>query len=444
MKETFKQYIREKKLFTPSEKILLAISGGIDSMVLLHLFADAGYRFGVVHCNFNLRGEDSDGDEQFVGDQVLKLGVPFFTGNFDTKEHASVQGISIEMAARELRYRYFEEVRKSNSFDYIATAHHKDDLLETFFLNLSRKTGIKGLTGIKEKAGKVIRPLLFASRQEIVDYAALHAIGKREDSTNSELIYQRNFIRHKVLPLLSELNPAFRKNLYESILNLRDAEEVYSGYLKQEQLKVMSYEGQTPVINIRNLLNTPFPKILLLEILAEYGFNSSISAQVYSCLDSESGRLFYSGKHRLVKDRQALYITPLPDTDDHYYYIEEGDMELFAPFEITIQQLKAENFRMDRSKDIALIDKEKVEFPLLIRKWKAGDYFQPLGMTGFKKLSDFLIDEKVPLHNKENVWLLCSGQQVVWVMGYRLDNRFRITADTRQILKIALNKTAGF
>src|SRR5690554_6284818 len=268
MKETFKQYIREKKLFTPSEKILLAISGGIDSMVLLHLFADAGYRFGVVHCNFNLRGEDSDGDEQFVGDQVLKLGVPFFTGNFDTKEHASVQGISIEMAARELRYRYFEEVRKSNSFDYIATAHHKDDLLETFFLNLSRKTGIKGLTGIKEKSGKVIRPLLFASRREIDNYAQQEGVETREDASNSEVVFQRNFIRHKVLPELSGMNPAFKRNLAQTIRHLREAESVYTYYLNIEREKVISFQESIMIVNIDRLLQTPFPKVLLFEILS--------------------------------------------------------------------------------------------------------------------------------------------------------------------------------
>ena len=237
MLEAFLRNCRDKQLFNPGQKVLLAVSGGIDSMVLLYLFEKSGFDYGIVHCNFQLRGDESDGDEEFVKREVLIHGVPAFFQTFDTKEYAQINGISIEMAARELRYDFFEKTRKEHNYDFIATAHHSDDLIETFFLNLSRKTGIKGLTGIKDKTGHIIRPLLFAGRDEIEAFAAGKTIEFREDSTNSEVVYQRNFLRHKILPLFTELNPSFKKNVLASIENLRDAENVYTGYFDSEKTK---------------------------------------------------------------------------------------------------------------------------------------------------------------------------------------------------------------
>lgn len=438
MLEKFRDFILNKQLFDPSQKILLAVSGGIDSMVLLHLFEQTEFNYGVVHCNFQLRGIDSDGDEKFVEERVLNHGVPFFSTRFETVEYARINGISVEMAARELRYRYFEEVRNEHSFDYIATAHHRDDLLETFFLNLSRKTGIRGLTGIKEKTGHIIRPMLFASRREIEDFARANFIEKREDASNSEVVYQRNYIRHRVLPVLCDLNPAFKNNLYETVGNLREAEEVYVWFINDQKNKVVSFQQGNPVIDVELLIKSPFPKVLLFEILSEYNFNPKVAEQVFAGLKSESGRIFYSKSHRLVKDRSQLFLTSLNGQEERTYYIEQGDMELFGPFDLTIQQVNAEHFRLDKSPLVACIDSDKVEFPLLIRKWQQGDYFQPLGMSGFKKLSDFLIDQKIPLHRKENTWLLCSGQKIVWVIGHRIDNRFKVTPETRQVLKVEI------
>ncbi len=439
MLERFRDFIQNKKLFDPGHKILLAVSGGVDSMVMLHLFELSEFNYGVVHCNFQLRGADSDADKKFVEEQVLNHGVPFFSTCFDTVEYARINGISIEMAARELRYRYFEEVRSSNNFDFIATAHHRDDLLETFFLNLSRKTGIRGLTGIKEKSGSIIRPVLFASRMDIEGFARENFIEYRDDITNSDVVYQRNFIRQKILPALSMLNPAFKNNLFETIGNLRDAEDVYNYYLDAEKQKVVSMQENNMVIDIDLLIDSPFPRILLFEILAECNFNPKVAGQVYTGLAGDSGRTYYSKSHRLVKDRNHLFITSHPAADERIYYIEEGDMELFAPFDLTIQLLNRDNFRLDKSPLVACIDAATIEFPLLIRRWKQGDYFQPLGMSGFKKISDFLIDEKVPLHQKESTWLLCSGQKIVWVMGRRIDNRFKITSATREVLKIEIS-----
>ncbi len=438
MLDKFTDFIKQKQLFNPDQKILLAVSGGIDSMVLLHLFERSEFNYGVVHCNFQLRGTDSDEDEKFVEEQVLNHGVPFFCTRFDTEDYARINSISIEMAARELRYRYFEKVRLENNFDFIATAHHKDDLLETFFLNLSRKTGIKGLTGIKEKAGDLIRPMLFASRMEIESYANANYVEKREDVTNSEVVYQRNFIRHRVLPVLSELNPAFKNNLFDTIGNLRDAEEIYTYFLNVEKQKVVSMQENNMIIDVELLLKSPFPKILLFEVLSDYNFNAKVANQVFRGLAGESGKTFYSKSHRLVKDRRHLFLTLLPMQEEQIYYIEEGDMELFTPFDLNLQRISSKDFSINKSPLVACLDFDKIEFPLLIRRWKKGDYFQPLGMTGFKKLSDFLIDQKIPLHRKENTWLLCSGQKIVWVMGHRIDNRFKITHQTRQVLKIEI------
>lgn len=440
MQIRFLEYINEKHLFEPRQKILLAVSGGIDSMVLLHLFEKSDFDYGVVHCNFQLRGDDSFNDEEFVKNQVLLHGVPFFNTRFETEEFAKVNGISIEMAARELRYNYFEKVRVENNYDFIATAHHQDDLLETFFLNLSRKTGIRGLTGIKEKTGQLIRPLLFASRKEIENFAQVNYIGFREDRTNSEVVYQRNFIRHRILPVFSELNPVFKNNLSETINNLRDVEDVFSFFIQKEINNVISVDGNEVSVSIEKLKHFAFPEVLLFEMLTPYNFNANVIQQVFKSLENLSGKQFFSKTHRLVKDREHLFITPLSEPENRIFYIESDDIEIFAPFDLTIEKTSVEGFEIIKSSNFACLDLKKLEFPLLIRKWKQGDYFQPLGMTGFKKVSDFLIDEKIPVHQKENTWLLCSGQKVVWVMGHRIDNRFKITEETRQVLKIEIKE----
>lgn len=439
MLDKFLQNIEKKLLVKPKQKVLLATSGGIDSMVMLHLFERSGYDYGIVHCNFQLRGKESDGDEQFVRDEVLRHGAPVFFETFDTEEYARLSGISIEMAARELRYEYFERIRKENGFDLIATAHHQDDLIETFFLNLSRKTGIKGLTGIKEKSGCIIRPLLFAGRDDIENYAAKHYIDYREDSTNREVVYQRNFVRHKILPLFSELNPSFKKNFLASVENLKDAESVYLGYIQDAKEQIVKKEEQQLEISINELLRSKFPKTLLLEILAEYHFNATVVDEVFSVLNSDSGKQFYSKTHRLVKDREKLYVFPVKEEQKSIFYIEETDQKLETPLNLYIEKLDASDFEIIKRSDVACIDLDEIEFPLLIRKWKQGDYFQPLGMTGFKKVSDFFIDQKIPIHEKENIWLLCSGKKIVWIMGRRLDNRFKVTRETNRVMKIEIS-----
>jgi tRNA(Ile)-lysidine synthase len=439
MLNRFLENITAKQLFEPKQKVLLAVSGGIDSMVMLYLFEKSGFDYGIVHCNFQLRGDESDQDEEFVKKQVLIHGVPSYFKRFDTEEYAQINGISIEMAARDLRYEYFEKIRVEHHYDLIATAHHSDDLIETFFLNLSRKTGIKGLTGIKDKSDKIIRPLLFASRGEIEKFASENCIEFREDSTNIEVFYHRNFLRHRILPLFSELNPSFRKNLLASIENLKDAETVYSGFFENEKQKVVESAADSQVIEIDNLKKSAHPKLLLLEILLEFNFNPAVVEEVFQSLDGDSGKQFYSKTHRLVKDREKLFISLVQEKENKIYYIEAIDLKLIEPFNIKFEKLAGKDFKVRKEKNFACLDVEKLEFPLLIRKWQQGDYFQPLGMTGFKKVSDFLIDEKIPVHEKENTWLLCSGNKIAWIMGHRIDNRFKVTPKTLFIYKMEIS-----
>ncbi len=288
----FFENIKKNRLFEPHHKILLAVSGGIDSMVMLNLFEKSNFNYGVVHCNFQLRGADSDKDEDFVRQHVLVHGTPFFN-RFETEEYADLNGISIEMAARELRYRYFEQIRAENNFDFIATAHHLDDLLETFFLNLTRKTGIRGLTGIKEKSGQLIRPMLFTNRKEIEDFARESFISFREDRTNSEVVYQRNFIRHRIFPLFLSMNPAFDSNLAETIKNLRETEEVYTFFIEKEKEKIISQSENELSVEIEELLKSPFPDTLLFEILSPFNFNPKVSTQVFQSLLNPPGKQFF-------------------------------------------------------------------------------------------------------------------------------------------------------
>lgn len=438
MYDQFIKNIKEKPLIKRGQKVLLAVSGGIDSMVMLHLFERSEFEYGIAHCNFQLRGAESDGDEVFVREQVEQHGTSAHFETFETTEHAKLKGISIEMAARELRYEFFERIRKEYEYDRIVTAHHQDDLIETFFLNLSRKTGIKGLTGIKEKKGKLIRPLLFASREDIEKYASENYISYREDSSNSDVVYQRNFLRHKILPLFSELNPAFKKNFMASVENLKAAYDVYAAAVGSEINEILTEEKDQLLISISALQQSVHSKTVLLEILSGYGFNASVVDAVYQSLNNVSGKQFFSKTHRLVKDRDALFIQEITNDEDRVYYIEEDDMELFTPFDISVERVDGRDFTIIEDANIACVDLDEIEFPLLMRKWQQGDYFQPLGMTGFKKVSDFFIDRKMPLHEKENTWLLCSGKKIVWIMGRRLDNRFKVTPSTKQVLKIQI------
>lgn len=434
----FSQYYSGNQLFQHSDKILLAVSGGIDSMVLWRLFEEAGLTYAVAHCNFHLRGDDSNQDEAFVREKADELGVKLYVTHFDTREYAAAAGISIEMAARQLRYDWFEETRREGNYKWIATAHHLDDMLETFFINLVRKTGIRGLTGIKPKSGYLVRPLLFANRSEIEAFAQSGEIEYRTDITNEDVVYQRNFIRHRIIPELEKLNPAFRNNLSETMENLRQAEE-FNDYETARQIRKISNPKNPDEITISSLLKQAFPDQLLFAWMTRYGFNPSIIKEVYSHLEGEPGRQFYSRTHRLVIDRNTLIVTPKPENSEEIFYLEQSDTWLGHPIQMTITRHGASGFRIIPDPRTACLDEDKLEYPLTLRKWTTGEYFQPLGMQGFKKISDFFIDQKLSIPEKENTWILYSGGKVVWIVGYRIDNRFKITQETKNVVQLSLD-----
>jgi tRNA(Ile)-lysidine synthase len=435
----FTHFIENNKLFKPADRVLLAVSGGIDSMVMWKFFEDARYDYAVIHCNFQLRGADSDEDEELVIRIAGQRGIKLFVKKFDTREYALLMGISVEMAARELRYKWFEEIRTEENFRYLATAHHLDDLLETFFINLIRKTGIKGLTGFRPKSGRIIRPMLFTNRQEIEACAAQKNIEFRTDITNNELIYQRNYVRHHIIPGLEKLNPAFRNNLAVTILNLREVEDFYQTEVNRQIKRITNHEGDYHEITISDLMKLPHPRQVLFEWMNQFGFNPPTIEQVFINLEADPGRQFYSKTHRLVIDRNKLIVAETTMDTNQVFYIEKNDLEIFNPIHLTMNHLKIENTKIDPDPRLAFLDFDKLQFPLIIRKWVDGEYFQPLGMEGFKKISDFFIDQKLSLPEKENTWIIYSGNKVAWITGLRIDNRFKITSETKNVLFIGLH-----
>lgn len=435
----FLSYIDKHQLFEKSSRILLAVSGGIDSMAMIHLFNECEFHFALAHCNFKLRGKESDQDEAFVRDTSQMLNARLFVKCFQTADYAKDKGISIQMAARELRHDWFENIRQSEGFEWIAMAHHRDDLIETFFINLVRGTGIEGLTGIKPKSGNIIRPLLFASRQLIKKYVEDNHIAFREDSSNLSVKYSRNKIRHKVLPALREINPGFDETLMKDIKHLNAVKSLYDDIVKERKEKVVSHEDELTVIDIPLLKQLCFPlDIFLYRFLSPFGINETQLENLMDSLDGESGKTFITDHYKIVKDRQKIIVTE-PDherNDFLRFYIEEGVKALDKPLRMEFRVLEAENYKIDPDHQVAQLDKDKLKFPLILRKWLPGDYFIPLGMNGFKKLSDFFVDQKLSLIEKENVWLLVSGNDIVWIVGYRVDDRYKITQDTKQVMKI--------
>jgi tRNA(Ile)-lysidine synthase len=441
MLQRFISYVKENALFSKTDTILVGVSGGIDSVVLLDLLDKAGFSVAIAHCNFRLRGAESDGDEKLVADLARKYDVPLFKSAFDTADYALENKISIEMAARDLRYNWFGMIRTTHHFDCIAVAHHRDDQLETFFLNLARGTGLTGLTGMHPINGKIVRPLLFASRGEIEKYRHENFLDFREDSSNQSTDYQRNKIRHSLLPVMDDLNPSFREGLIKTMGYLEDVSKIYDRAIQQAWERVAFRNGNDYLISIAELkLLNPITTYLF-EFLKPYGFNNAVVGEIVLSLDGISGKQFISPTHRLVRDRESLILTPILPENRKQFYLEEGMKELLFPVHLKITvATKKDKFKIPDSQFIACIDRDHVQFPLLIRRWQPGDYFKPLGMNGLKKISDFFIDLKLSLPEKENVWILANGEQVVWIIGRRLDDRYKITSHTQNILKLELIK----
>ena len=437
MIQRFVNYIKDNQLFNKNETILVGVSVGIDSVVLLDLLDKSGFSAAIAHCNFRLRGNESDQDEQLVVELSEKYDIPLYKTAFNTADYALEHKISIEMAARELRYRWFESTRLTHHFDWIAVAHHRDDQLETFFLNLCRGTGLTGLTGMRPVNGKLVRPLLFASREEIEKYRIDHHLDYREDASNMSLDYQRNKIRHNLLPLMETLNPSFRDGLIRTMGYLEDISRICDLAIRQAWERVAIRRGKEYHLSIAELKLLDPISAYLFEFLKPFGFNSLVVSDIISSIEGISGKQFLSHSHRLIHDRGSFILIPLKNSERNHFYLEEGGHEMSIPVHLKIgTSPRRDNFKIPDSRFVACIDREKVQFPLLIRKWKRGDYFKPLGMSGFKKLSDFFIDSKLSLSEKEKVWIVANGEQIVWIIGHRLDDRYKITTATNQVLKL--------
>ncbi len=436
MLTAFKNFIFRKDLFDPTDRILLAVSGGLDSMVMLNLFQEAGYRMGVAHCNFQLRGDASNGDEEFVKQYCGRFKIEFFGQRFSTKNYAEEAHLSIQMAAREQRYTWFGEVMEEKKYHWLATAHHLDDNLETVLLRWTKGAGLDQLTGIPLKNGKVIRPLLFATRELILNYANEHKIAWREDVSNATDDYPRNFIRHQLIPRLKEINPSLEVTFGNSLDKMKGAHELMERGLGQLKDTITKTEGQKFMIDKTLLMLLQHPAFVCHEWLRPLGFEWDRCVQLVSALDSSPGKQFLSTTHQAVIDREFIIVTPRQEWS-HEILIEEGQGKaVLGPWVLTIQSVTGN--KIEGGENLGTVDAALIRFPLLWRKWRNGDAFSPLGLGHRKKLSDFLIDEKVPLTQKHSVTVVESAGEIVWVVGFRVDDRFKVTSRTTSVIRMQL------
>jgi tRNA(Ile)-lysidine synthase len=439
LEETFPEMV--------SKKLLLAISGGVDSMVLLDLLSKTDADVYLAHCNFKLRGKEADDDEAFVRSEAKKYGKTLHVAQFDTKTYASMHKCSIQMAARELRYNWFNDLMKEKEYDYLLTAHHADDNLETFFINLSRGTGINGLCGIPEKSNHILRPLLPFSKEDVFTYATEQKLRWREDHSNEDTKYLRNKIRKELVPLLKEINPAFLERFSSTLDHLKQTNELVGEAMKIVRDKVIEKkEVKDPSVihfKIKDLLEFSNNTAYLYQLFYPFGFHQW--DDIKSLLESQSGKKIFSKTHRLLKNREYLVLSKISPNQFDAPTLEIQDSDSMITYQgssLTMETIKLNGSglktKFDDSFTNAYFDKDLLTFPLSVRKWKKGDYFYPIGMIGKKKLSKFFKDEKYSLLDKENIWLLCSGTDIIWIIGKRMDNRFKISDKTKTILKATL------
>lgn len=433
MLQKLQNHINHNLAFLKGKKLLLAVSGGIDSMVLVHLLHQLNFDISVAHCNFNLRGIESDNDTEFVKATCEKLNIKFYVNHFDTKQYADLHKLSIQVSARQLRYDWFNEVLEKEGFDYLLTAHHLDDSIETFLINLTRGTGLEGLTGIPKQNGKIIRPLLIFSREEIEHYAQENEIEWREDSSNASEKYLRNKLRHKVIPILKELNPGFSDSFQQTLENLQQAHSMVEDASRIVYRKVVEDVNYQKRINLTELLILPNYQAYLYQWLKPFGFTAW--NDIYDLVQAQSGKQVFSEQYRVLKDRNTLILTEKNESESEIFHFYEDRENLNVPLKMTVCNKSGISLEQ---KGCIFVDKDTLKFPLVFRKWQEGDYFYPSGMSGKKKLSKYFKDEKYSLIDKENTWLLCSENEVVWIIGKRADRRFLANETTQTIIKIEL------
>ncbi|WP_439132641.1 tRNA lysidine(34) synthetase TilS [Polaribacter sp.] len=441
MLQKFTTHINNHFPFLKDKKLLIAISGGIDSVVLLHLFHQLNYSIALAHCNFKLRGKESDLDEEFVDKLSQNTSNQIFKVYFDTEIFAKKNKLSTQIAARELRYAWFQELVEKHNFDYVVTAHHADDNLETFLINLTRGSGLEGFTGIPKINGNIVRPLLAFSRTEILNFAKENAIAWREDASNASTKYTRNKIRHQVIPVLKEINPSLLSSFQKTLENLEESQQIIEDRIESVTSIIIEKDFSTALemtkININKVNKLSNPKAYLYQFLKAYNFTAW--HDIYNLLSAQSGKQVFSETHRLLKDRDYLILSKKEDLSPvkTSYQIRENESEIKKPIHLVFEQVKQLGIE---NKETIYLDKDLLEYPLNIRKWENGDYFYPKGMQGKKKLSKFFKDEKFSLLEKENTWLLCnSNNEILWVINHRQDHRF-LVKDNSNMLKISVIK----
>jgi tRNA(Ile)-lysidine synthase len=443
MIEEFNKYIFENKLVKQGDKILLAVSGGIDSMVMAHLFLGLNHKEGIAHCNFCLRGKESDKDEELVRQFAADNNIPFFTTRFETKAYAKEKRLSVQMAARELRYDWFEEIRKTNGFDSVAVAHNLNDNIETLLINLIRGTGLAGMAGIKPLNNNIIRPLLFATRNKIQSYCDKNKIVFREDRSNADTNYTRNKIRHLVIPVFKEINPSVELTLNETAERFSGFNEIVSEYISQLREKITEEKEHIVTFNINLLKNYLNNKAVLFELFKPYGITNAKLIDLIKVTGGKTGGQIITDTHRIIKNRKEIIVSDEEYLKETSYTI--GNTEAFCIFPGISSARNvniSDTYEIPSDPQIACIDLKKISFPVFIRKWKPGDYFYPLGMKQKKKLSDYFIDNKFSRFDKENIFILESDGKIVWLIGDRIDDRFKITSSTKKGLLIKLKRKA--
>ncbi|MFH6994606.1 tRNA lysidine(34) synthetase TilS [Flavobacterium sp. FlaQc-48] len=435
MLSKFQNHIASRFPFLEDKKLFLAVSGGLDSMVLLHLLQQLPYEIAVLHCNFQLRGLESFGDQNFIQNYCDQHNIPVFITQFDTEAFAKDYKLSTQVAARELRYSWFYELLEKENFDYILTAHHADDNLETFIINLTRGTGLEGLTGIPEQNDRIIRPVLPFSRDEILKYAQENKIEWREDSSNASHKYLRNKIRHDLVPMLKEINPHFLNAFQKTQSYLQESKEMVEDASIMIYQQIAKEEVDNIHFDLNQLKKLPNYKSYLYQWLNEFGFLAW--NDIYDLVDGQSGKQVLSAEFRLLKNRDTLILSPISEmSEKEEFEITANDTEVNFP--LNLKLCNVSHITLDSNKAI-FVDAEKIQFPLVLRKWNEGDVFYPFGMQGkSKKVSKLFKDEKLSLIEKEKIWILCSDNKIVWVIGIRQDERFKIENTTNRILKIEL------
>jgi tRNA(Ile)-lysidine synthase len=438
----FSAFVNENQLFEDNAPVLAAVSGGMDSVLLVHFLKAAGYPFAIAHCNFQLRGAEAEADQQFCQQLAAHMQVAFHTINFDTNAYVREHRLSVQMAARNLRYQWFEHIRKQHQYTAIALAHHQNDAIETILLNLTRGTGIAGLHGILPKNNYLVRPMLFLTREEIANLVQQNQLAYVEDSSNASTKYARNKLRHRVIPTLKELNPNLEQTFERSLAHFRELEQLLDTKVKEIKKDLWQQQGNEvhlPISGVRNL----YPqRLILLELLKDYGFNETAVDDLIKALPKHSGRVFESSAYILLLDRDKLILTPKAVGHLSPILINEEAIEVrYGSYNLIITTTSVSE-NIPKSANLAVVNANMLVFPLSIRTWQQGDYFMPLGMGTRKKLSDFFINQKVPLHQKIQIPLLVNGNgEVIWVAGYRLDDRYKLTPQTKKVTIFELLRT---